>query len=209
MYKQDMEEPVEHLSQMSSGSWRVFMNNVNYTYSHVFSTREEALQKLEEIRVEIAARTEPLAIKEKIQYLSETGNGTYHVEVENKHMGFTKTYKDKDEALAKAKELSEQNILLKGDKKNNDCILVSERNKHLLIKFKWTLDTGGSANTKIYKDKKQKTWSLHKYIMLVIDGKELKENDVIVHLNRINYDNRDENLAIMTKAESNSRPKTN
>lgn len=141
-------------------------------------------------------------MSEKIKYLRENkSSNTFSIAIDTKNYKFHKTYKTKIEAQVKLDEITSDLDNLKLNKINisDSKILVSDKNLFLLTKFKWSINKKNYAESKI----DGVTTMLHRYIKIVVDKiPNLTSDDIVDHINGIKYDNRDENLRIVTVAQN-------
>ena len=154
---------------------------------------------------DLTDKLENLTVEKKIKNLqvnkNKTKNDTYSVRYKFKDFEYNNTFKYKEDALAKIKEINNELTKNKGPI-SDQRIIVSEKNKFLLTKYKWTIDTNNYARTDIDGIR----WSMHRYIKIVIDGNNLTSKDIIDHKNGICWDNTDDNL-IITDAAGNAHRK--
>lgn len=139
-----------------------------------------------------------LATNEKIKYFSETSNGTFKVKVNNAVICFNKTYKYRDTAIAKAKEL-EQFIIDNTKIVNDPTILVSEEHKFLLTDYKWSINKdNGYAQSNI----DGTLWLMHRYIMIVVKNMDhLTSDDCISHKDGNKLNNIFDNLEVSNASD--------
>lgn len=130
----------------------------------------------------------------------------FFVQYKNKYIGIYETIEEAssvyEELLQKDKDLKNQNITIERNKNNqlviftskNEEIIVSDENYMDLVKYKWHINNRGYVYGKV----NNKLISMHKHVL-----NNNNPNLVVDHINGIKYDNRIENLRVVSKSTNN------
>lgn len=99
--KDEFGKKIKHLTLMNNGKWRVRYDIKNFSHDKTHKTKLEALEEIKKIEKMLDERksNKNVIIEEKIQYLTETNNGTWRIRIKKEEFNHDETYKTKDDAL--------------------------------------------------------------------------------------------------------------
>ncbi len=202
--------------------WRSRISVNNKEYNFLFEKEEHAAYWYDQLALKyfgLGAKLnnikkeedfiEPTKIKKELpKGIRLNKSGTFKSIIKNKkimyHLGSFKTLEEALNAYNKKKEefinLENNERLLKKIEKNKEGlaiiktskgeeILVDEDKYYDLIKYKWNINNSGYVDTTI-----DKHIMMHRYLMV-----DIKENEIIDHINNNRIDNRCSNLRISNR----------